>query len=64
MREPDYDIRGLQEGIEKCKKNIKTFEHAIEGERQTIVNYRSMIETLEQNKRLKRGFVVDAHADN
>ena len=42
-----YDKAALQEGIEKAKVNIKTFEEAIEGERVTIKNYRIMIDEIE-----------------
>ena len=62
MHEPDYDIRGLQEGIDKCKKNIKTFEQAIDNERDTIASYRKMIDTLERKQALEEGIVIDANA--
>ena len=61
---PDYDIDGLREGIRICRKNIKAFEEAAENERQTIVSYRQMIDTLERKKVLAEGIVIDANPDN
>ncbi len=42
-----YDIEALKQGIEKAKKNISTFENAIEGENNTIKEYRRIITELE-----------------
>ena len=42
-----YDKDALQQGIDKAQVNIKTFETAIEGERQTIKEYRIMIDEIE-----------------
>jgi hypothetical protein len=57
----DYDIDGLRDGIEQCRKNIKTFEEAIENERQTIATYRDHIAVLERKKILSQGLVIDAN---
>jgi peptidoglycan hydrolase CwlO-like protein len=46
--DPEYDIEALKEGIEKAKKNIKTFEDACDRERETIKEYRHMIDVLEE----------------
>jgi len=42
-----FSTESLINGIEACKKNIKTFEDAIERERATIKEYRDMIEVVE-----------------
>jgi len=60
---PDYDIDGLRAGIEQCRKNIKTFEQAIDNERQTIATYRSHIDHLETKRQLAEGIVIDADAN-
>ena len=39
-----FNSDSLMRGIEQCKKNIKTFEEAIEKERNTIQEYYDMIE--------------------
>ncbi|MEA2036861.1 MAG: hypothetical protein U9O94_05095 [Nanoarchaeota archaeon] len=43
----NYDIEAMKRGIEKAKKNIATFETAIEGENNTIKEYRRIIIELE-----------------
>jgi len=48
-----YDIKGLKHGIEQCHKHIKTFEEAIEKERQTIKEYIIYIDELEKQAKLK-----------
>jgi len=57
----DYDVQSLRDGIDKCRKNIKTFEQAIEDERRTIVDYRKMIDHIEHKQRLEEGITVDAN---
>ena len=47
----DYSVDSLLRGIESAKDNIKTFEEAIEKERQTIKEYRFMIDTVERKER-------------
>lgn len=46
-----HSIEGLKRGIEHAKKNIKTFEDAIETERETISRFYEMIDTLKQKER-------------
>lgn len=48
-----YNTESLEGGIEKCRINIKTFKDAIDKERETIKEYRSMIETLGRKEREK-----------
>jgi len=48
-----YSIEGLENGIKNCKKNIQTFEKAIDKERAQIDGYRDMIEVLKDKKREK-----------
>lgn len=46
-----YSTESLERGIEALKKNIKTFEEAIEKERTRIKEYHEMIDALNQKKR-------------
>lgn len=46
-----YSIESLKRGIEAAKKNMKTFEDAIQKERDTIKEYYFMIDTVEQKER-------------
>lgn len=46
-----YSVESLENGIEACKKNIKTFEDAIEKERNTIKEYHEMIDTVQRKER-------------
>ncbi len=46
-----YSIEGLERGIENSKKNIKTFEEAIDKERQLIGEWYGMIDVLKQKER-------------
>jgi hypothetical protein len=48
----EYDLDALKTGIQKCKKNVKIFEDAIEQEHTTIREYRRMISALEEKKAL------------
>lgn len=48
MSRPDYDVAALERGIEQCRANIKTFEDAIEKERQTMADYRIMIDHIKE----------------
>ena len=43
-----YEIKGLKEGIERAKINIKVFENAINKELETISEYEMMIKVLEK----------------
>lgn len=45
-----YSVESLHNGIRSCEVNIKTFEDAIKKERQTMVEYRWMIEKIEKKK--------------
>jgi len=49
-----FSVESLTNGIESCKKNILVFEEAIEKERNTIKEYRGMIETIEENERMAK----------
>jgi hypothetical protein len=48
-----FDPTALKAGIEKCRINITTFEQAIEKERDTIKEYRIMIDAIEEQERNK-----------
>ena len=57
-----YSIESLERGIEACKKNIKTFEDAIDKERDTIKEYRQMIDVIEEKQNIKN-IIVEAGND-
>ena len=46
-----FSVESLENGIVACNKNIKTFEDAINKERNTIKEYRIMIDTIERKER-------------
>jgi prefoldin subunit 5 len=46
-----FSVKSLENGIESSKKNIRVFEDAIDKERNTIKEYREMIDTIERKKR-------------
>ena len=46
-----YSTESLTNGIEACKKNIETFETAIQKERDTITEYYAMIDTIQDLER-------------
>lgn len=46
-----YNKDSLINGIEACKKNIQTFEDAIQKERDTIKEYYAMIDTIDELER-------------
>lgn len=48
-----YSVEGLEEGIRNARRNIEVLETAIERERQTIKEYRIMIDDLERAAQLK-----------
>ena len=49
-----HSIEGLERGIEHCKKNIETFEDAIQKERETIDEYYRMIDALKEKERVQK----------
>ena len=49
-----HSIEGLERGIEHCKKNIETFEDAIQKERNTIDEYYRMIDALKEKERVQK----------
>lgn len=49
-----FNSEALERGIEQCKKNIVTFEEAIEKERATIKEYRRQIDHNEEQERLNK----------
>ena len=59
-----YSVESLERGIEQCKKNIKIFEEAIDKERDTIKEYRNMIDVIENKERLSNPIVVGVDNDN
>lgn len=48
-----YSVEGLENGIEHARKNIRVLEEAIERERNTIKEYRVMIDDIENAEKLK-----------
>jgi len=59
-----YNIDSLERGIESCKKNVKTFEDAIDKEMETIKEYRKMIEVLQTKELLSKPITVEITNDN
>ncbi len=60
-----YSVESLHNAIQSCRINIKTFEDAIERERQTMANYRWMIDKIEEKREREiaakaMGKVIDA----
>lgn len=52
---PNYSVDSLEMGIEGARKNIQTFENAIDKERQTISDYYNMIFIIQQkNEKVKK----------
>lgn len=50
----EYSKENLLHGIEQAEKNIKTFEEAIAKERETIGQFKWMIEQLERKEAEQR----------
>lgn len=48
---PNYSVDNLHRGIEQAEKNIKTFEDAISKERETIGQFKWMIEQAERKEK-------------
>jgi len=61
---PDYTADNLRRGIEQAKKNIKTFEDAIEKEEAQIKQFKWMIKEIERKEELKEGLTVNGDNDN
>lgn len=47
-----YNIDSLEAGIDQCKVSIKALEDAADRERETIKEYRGMIDTLQERERI------------
>ena len=62
MADVNYDIDALKRGIEAAKRNIATFEEAIQREKNTINEYRGYMNILRQKKkdREEKNVTVDA----
>lgn len=62
---PRYSIDNLRRGIKQAEKNIKTFEDAIAKERETIGQFKWMIEQAErkEKERQKANKVIKANDD-
>lgn len=56
-----FNSEALERGIEQCKKNILTFEQAIEKERNTIKEYYKMIDLNEQQERMDK--IKESHIE-
>lgn len=48
----------LERGIQQCKNNIKTFEDAIQKERDTIKEYYRMIEHNQEQERIDKEKII------
>lgn len=51
---PEYSIENLKHGIKQAEKNIKTFEEAINKERETIGQFKWMIEQAERKEKERK----------
>jgi len=49
-----FSVKSLDNGIVACNKNIKTFEDAIDRERNTIKEYRDMIVVIQEKERIAK----------
>jgi ribosomal protein S20 len=58
-----YNPAALKAGIEKCKENIKTFEEAIQRERDTINEYYELIEKVQEKERIKEDQASRVHLE-
>lgn len=58
-----YTIEGLEHGIERCKVNIASLEKGIEKERNTIKDYRIMIDDIEQAAKQKKEAQENVHLE-
>jgi len=45
-----YSVESLYNGIQQAKVNVKAFEDAINRERETMANYKWMIDKIEEKK--------------
>jgi len=55
-----YNVESLERGIEAARKNIKVFEDAIDKERDTIKEYRFMMEVIEKKANEAKKIKIDA----
>lgn len=60
MADINYDVDALERGIEAARRNIATFEAAIQREKDTINEYQGYITILNEKKRVQKGIVIDA----
>ena len=58
---PNFSIDNLRHGIQQARKNIKTFEDAIDKENETIKQFKFMIESIERKEDLKKGIEIDGN---
>ena len=58
-----YSIDTLEHGIKKCKENIKIFEDAIDKERDSIKEYRIMMDVLDKKKRQHQEMLNNVHIE-
>ena len=59
-----YNSDALYRGIDQAKANIKTFEEAIEKERETIKQYYAMIDENDKRERLEKEKQLHIEIDN
>jgi hypothetical protein len=57
-----FNSEALERGIEQCKTNIKTFEDAIQKERDTIKEYYKQIEHNQEQDRMNK--IKEAYLKN
>lgn len=59
----DFSVDSLENGIVNCRKNIKVLEEAIDKERQTIKDYRIMIDDVEYAEKAKHAAENNVHIE-
>ena len=58
-----HSIEGLENGIVNAKANIKVLEDAIDRERNTIKEYRVMIDSIEYSDRMVAEAKANTHIE-
>lgn len=63
MSDHGYSLESLENGITNCKKNIAVLEDATDKERNTIKEYRIMMDDIEMADKLKHAAENNIHIE-
>lgn len=63
MSDHGYSLESLENGITNCKKNIAVLEDAADKERNTIKEYRIMMDDIEMADKLKHAAENNIHIE-